>query len=296
MLEYSLIIISTVLFGGQFIALNAYQDKNGKIYRSIFLFCILYSALGAFTFVAANAFKLSFSWYTLLYASIAGFIQLILQIAGIKALSLGRVEVYTLFNVAGGMSVSYVFGVTYFNEPIYASHIIGLVLILLALLVPIISDRKSKQKSRIIFWVLCFLVFMANGMFGVVNKMHIVSYQGLSIREYMFYMYVSLCFMSLISFGVINIFVKGKGTKELFNVKGSLFALLYGALNSVGMVLQYSYADKVPASILFPLSNGGALAFGLLIGCIAYKKKPTIPDIIQFVIAVIGMVFFVVSF
>lgn len=34
MLEYSLIILSTVLFGGQFIALNAYQGKTAKAIKA----------------------------------------------------------------------------------------------------------------------------------------------------------------------------------------------------------------------------------------------------------------------
>jgi len=296
MLEYSLIILSTVLFGGQFIALSAYQDKNGKSYRSIFLFCALFSVLGAFIFLALNLFRLSFSWYTLLMASIAAFIQLILQVVGIKALALGRVEIYSLFNVAGGMSVAYIFGITYFQEEIMVSHIIGLVLILSALIVPIIFDRKNKEKSPIIFWVLCFLVFIANGMFGVTNKIHINSGNGVSIKEYMFYMYIILSVMSLIGFLIANTVVKGKDTKPFFNGKAILFALLYGFLNSVGMFLQYSFADKIPASILFPLSNGGCIVFGLIIGCIYYRRKPKLPDIIQLLVATLGMVFFIVSF
>ena len=293
MLEYSLIILSTVLFGGQFIALNAYQGKNGKSYRSILLFCAIFSLTGALVFLSLNGFRLSFSWYTLLYASIAAVIQIGLQIAGIKALALGRVEVYTLFNVAGGMSVAYLFGITYFHEAIKATHIIGLVLVLLALLVPVISDRKAGQKSRIIFWVLCILVFAANGFFGSVNKIHIVSGEGLSIKEYMFYMYTSLFIVSAITFSILAL-IKRDDTKLLWNPWAILFAFIYGLVNSVGMFLQYSYADKVPASILFPLSNGGAMVFGLIIGCIAYRKKPTVPDLIQIIIAIIGMVLFIV--
>ena len=95
------------------------------------------------------------------------------------------------------------------------------------------------------------------------------------------------------SFGVMAIFKKDS-TKVLFNPWAILFAFIYGLVNSVGMFLQYSYADRIPASILFPLSNGGALLFGLIIGCIAYKKKPTLPDIIQASIAVAGMVLFII--
>lgn len=296
MLEYSLIILSTVLFGGQFIALSAYQDKNGKSYKSIFLFCSIFAFTGAFIFLAINGFRLGFSSYTLLFAFIAASIQLVLQIVGIKALALGRVEIYSLFNVAGGMSVAYIFGITYFHEKIMVSHIIGLVLVLIALLIPIIFDKKSQQKSRILFWILCFLVFISNGFFGSVNKIHIVSGSGLSINEYMFYMYICLGLMSTLSFGLLSIFDKSKETPKLFQPKALMFALIYGIVNSVGMFLQYSYADKVPASILFPLSNGGCIVFGLIIGCIYYKKKPTLLDIIQILIAVSGMVFFIVAF
>lgn len=288
-----MIILSTVLFGGQFIALNAYQGKNGKSYQSILFFCAVFSLTGALVFLSLNGFQLGFSWYTLLYAGIAGIIQIALQIAGIKALALGRVEVYTLFNVAGGMSVAYLFGVTYFQEEVKAAHIIGLVLVLLALFVPIIFDRKNNQKSRLIFWFLCAGVFLANGFFGSVNKIHIVSGEGLSIKEYMFYMYAWIAVLSSLSFLALSFFKKDE-TKLLLNRWGLLFAFLYGLVNSVGMFLQYSYADKVPASILFPLSNGGTMVFGLIIGCIAYRKKPTLPDIIQIVIAILGMVLFLI--
>jgi hypothetical protein len=224
MLEYSLIILSTVLFGGQFIALNAYQGKNGKSYQSILFFCAVFSLTGALVFLSLNGFQLGFSWYTLLYAGIAAIIQIVLQIAGIKALALGRVEVYTLFNVAGGMSVAYLFGITYFQEEVKAAHIIGLVLVLLALFVPIIFDRKNNQKSRLIFWFLCAGVFLANGFFGSVNKIHIVSGEGLSIKEYMFYMYAWIAVLSSLSFLALSFFKKNE-TKLLLNRWGLLFRL-----------------------------------------------------------------------
>lgn len=295
MLEYSLIILSTILFGGQFIALNAYQDKNAKSYQSIFLFCALFSLVGAILFLALTGFNISFSWYTFIFALIAAIVQIFLQIVGIKALALGRVEIYSLFNVAGGMSVAYIFGITYFHEEIKISHIIGLILVFIALLIPIIFEKSNKEKSKLIFWILCFLVFIANGVFGSINKLHISSNNGLSIREYMFYIYFSIFIISSTSFGVMSIFNKNE-TKSLINIKGMSFALIYGLVNSVGMFLQYSFADKIPASILFPLSNGGCIVFGLIIGCIAYRKKPKLSDIIQLIIAIMGMSLFIISF
>ena len=293
MLEYSLIILSTVLFGGQFIALNAYQDHNGKSYRSIFLFCSVFSLTGALVFLALTGFHLSFSLYTLGFASLAALIQIFLQVVGIKALSLGRVDVYTLFNVAGGMSVAYVFGIAYFHEPVKVLHIIGLILVLIALLVPLIFDRSEKKKSSWIFWVLCLLVFFANGFFGSVNKIHIVSPDGLSIKEYMFYIYACIFIISSISFGLTFLNKKYHEEHNLFDYRPLLFAFIYGLVNSVGMFLQYDFADRVPASILFPLSNGGCIVFALIIGCIVYKKKPQLSDIIQFIVALGGMVLFI---
>ena len=287
-MEYALIVLSTVLFGGQFIALNAYQDKNGKSSKSIFLFLMIFSLIATFVFLCASGFKIVYLNFTLLYAVIAAVLQIILQIAGIKALSKGRVEVYTLFNVAGGMGVTYIFGVTYFQEALKIPHLIGLVLIIVALIVPIIFSKLEKKKGTWIFYLLCVLVFLSNGFFGVTNKIHINSSQGLSIQEYLFYVYLSIFIVSTVAFA-ISLFKKDEQTKLLFNWKALLFAALYGTLNGVGMFLQYFYADVVPASILFPLSNAGAMVFSFIIGLIAYRKKPTIPDIIQFAIAAIGM-------
>lgn len=290
-MEYVLIVLSTILFGGQFIALNAYQDQNKKSFRSILFFCILFALTGAFIFLCFSKFMIGFSLYTLLLSLAAAVIQMVLQFAGIKALSMGRVEIYSLFNVAGGMSVAYIFGITYFQEEIKMVHIIGLLLILLCLLVPVIFDRKNEQKSRWIFWVICVVVFLANGFFGTINKIHIVSMKGLSINEYMFYMYSWIFVISLISFAISSI-KNTQQVKPLFNIKGVIFAVLYGLLNGFGMLMQYMYADVIPASILFPLSNAGTIIFSLIIGCIAYRKKPKIQDIIQLLVAVSGMVLF----
>lgn len=290
-MEYVLIVLSTILFGGQFISLNAYQDQNKKSFRSILFFCILFALTGAFIFLCFSKFMIGFSLYTLLLSLAAAVIQMVLQFAGIKALSMGRVEIYSLFNVAGGMSVAYIFGITYFLEEIKIVHIIGLLLILLCLLVPVIFDRKNEQKSRLVFWIICVVVFLANGFFGTINKIHIVSMKGLSINEYMFYMYSWIFVISLISFVIFSI----KNTQQvrpLFNIKGIIFAVLYGLLNGFGMLMQYMYADVIPASILFPLSNAGTIIFSLIIGCIAYRKKPKIQDIIQLLVAVSGMVLF----
>ena len=288
---YALIMLSTVLFGGQFIALNAYQDKNKKTFRSILFFCLLFSFTVAFIFVSLNGFYVGFSVYTLLLSLTAAVIQMSLQVAGIKALSMGRVEIYSLFNVAGGMSIAYIFGITYFHEEIKILHIIGLILIFLCLFIPIIFERKEGGKTRWLFWLICALVFAANGFFGTVNKIHIVSNQGLSIREYMFYVYSWIFVISLLSLLVTSIKRVDK-VKPLFNAQGILFALLYGVLNGFGMFMQYMFADTIPASILFPLSNAGTIVFSLIIGSIVYRKKPKLQDLIQLAIAAAGMVLF----
>ena len=293
MLGYVLIVLSTVLFGGQFIALDAYQKGNGKTNRAVLFFLSFFALIGTFLFACLSGFQISFSLYTTLYAGIAAIIQISLQFFGIKALSRGRVEVYSLFNVAGGMSVAYFFGITYFNEPVKPLHIIGVVLILLALVVPIISDKQEHKKSDWLFYLLCVLVFLANGFFGVINKIHINSGEGLSIKEYLFYVYLFIFLLSFIPLCFSFLF-KDKKTKSLFNTKGFIFAIAYGLLNSVGMFLQYDFADQIPATVLFPLSNGGCIVFSLLIGCLFYRRKPKISDIIQIAIATIGMSLFLI--
>ena len=290
-MEYFLLVLSTVLFGGQFIALNAYQDKNGKSFRSVLYFCLLFSIVGAVIFLSLNGFKVGYSTYTLLFALLAASIQIGLQFAGIKALSMGRVEIYSLFNVAGGMSVAYIFGITYFQEPIKWWHIISLLVIIACLLIPILFDKKSNTKSSYIFWILCFLVFLSNGLFGVTNKIHIVSGNGLSIKEYMFYMYSWMAVISLLSIFITSITHKDK-IAPLINLKASLFGVIYGLVNGFGMFLQYMHSDTIPASILFPLTNAGCIVFSLIIGCIAYKKKPKLIDIIQISVALVGMSLF----
>ena len=104
-------------------------------------------------------------------------------------------------------------------------------------------------------------------------------------------MYSWIFVISLISLLIASIKRVDK-VKPLLNVKGIIFAVLYGLLNGFGMFMQYMFADKVPASVLFPLSNAGCIVFSLIIGSIVYRKKPKLQDIIQLSIALAGMVLF----
>ena len=59
-MEIALIVLSAILFGGQFIALDAYQNQNKKSISSILLFLFIFSITGGMSVTYIFGINLNF--------------------------------------------------------------------------------------------------------------------------------------------------------------------------------------------------------------------------------------------
>ena len=64
--------------------------------------------------------------------------------------------------------------------------------------------------------------------------------------------------------------------QKLITKKWALIALFgYAIISRVANLLQQYCADKVPSSVLYPITSGGTIVFSTLLALLLYKEKPS---------------------
>ena len=263
-------------------------------------------------------------WFSILMASGVALTMICYTLLGFRILKYGSLSVFTVFLMLGGMMVPYLFGVFKLGEHINAPRIIGLVLMTISLFLPLIgtsekqkdADQKSKKSGRvlIIFAVLCFAVFMLNGLTSVFSKIHAANvFDQVLSKPITFVMLCNL--MGGIFSGIALIIMKlaprkknadelttlpvgsGEAASEISaeqeNRSGSGFAKAFLAVlpavalaslfDSASYFLQQLGAAALPASVIYPLLTGGSIVLSALVGLFFFKEKPS-------KLAVIGLV------
>ena len=122
---YILAFAATLLLATDFSLNKLYQRRAGSSAAAGFAFNALCGIFTAIVFWAINGFKFEFTPFSLVMATAMATSVLLYSLAGLKMLSGGRLAVYTLFLMTGGMSLPYIFGLIFWNEPFSVLRTIG---------------------------------------------------------------------------------------------------------------------------------------------------------------------------
>lgn len=269
-----------------------YSCLRGFVSALIFfvIYVIMYRALPAIT------------PYSLWMSALLALCVCAYTLLGFRILSLGSLSIFTVFLMLGGMIIPYLYGVIWLNEGINVFRIVGIVLMVISLFLPLIGTRKSETagektgvKKRIIFGVICFAVFMLNGIVSVISKTHALK---MSDQRPVLITFVMLCtlsngVLSLISLIAVKLFARIRGRKdkesaspETEKESGSgvalaafrsafVFIVLAAAFDGISFMFQQFGASKLPASVMYPIQTGGSIVLTALVGFLLFKEKPT---------------------
>jgi len=206
--------------------------------------------------------------------------------------------VYTLFMMLGGMFMPFLMGVIFLGEPLTVWGVTGAVLIVIALVIPAVeASRKKdadKQKGSALFYILCVLLFLINGGYSCVSKLHQigkeiggdpVNLQSLLVMVYIVEITVAATSL-LVTRRKGSEPVKKDGRSVLYSGGFALFSGLAG-------LALVSSAAKVSATVMFPVVTGGTIVFSALCGRIFFREKLNKSTLAQIVLAVAATVLFV---
>jgi drug/metabolite transporter (DMT)-like permease len=292
MSEYLLLLLGAFMCSIQFVFQKKYQRASGESARSAMLFTMLSGIAGAVYILLLKGFKLEFSVFSMLMAALTALDVMLINIVGIKTMRMGSLSVYTLFMMLGGMIVPFIMGVFVLNERPSVFCVLATLLVVLSLYLPVLEKKSDgrAQKGARKFYILCVSLFLLNGAYSCLSKLHQINSAAVSAQDFLFMIFAAEILFSGAALAVQSAFKKSEpvklGAKSLAYCLG--FALFYGT----GAILIISGASVVNATVLYPTVTGGAIIFSALNGRVIFGEKLNKFVVSEVLIAVAATILF----
>lgn len=274
---YGIIMIAVLMFSMQFLFNQRFQKEYGSGLKPLLVFFLGYNVAGLLVLLIINGFRVEFTWFTLLLATLWSINSLVLSYCSFKAFEKVNLSVYSLFSQLGGMMLPFFAGVLLFDEKLTAGSVICFILVLISLLFTV---KRGSGGSYVIYYA---GIFVLNGMSGVLSKWFAAApYAKTSSAGYsILSAAVAACLAA-----IALLFVKGKRLK--LTPRGATNMLGYGILNKIGNFLLLIALAHLPASVQYPMVTGGVMICSTVI-CFFTRQKPGKREIASLVLSFIGI-------
>lgn len=292
MTDYLLLLFGALLISIQFVFLKKFQMVSGESTRSAMFFTLFYSIAGAAYMLILSGFKPDFSPFSAVMASIMALDALFISIIGMKTMHMGKLSVYTLFMMLGGMIVPFFMGVFALNEKPSVYCLFATVLVILSLSLPVFEKKAggNTEKSSKVFYFLCVLLFFLNGAYSCLSKLHQINDAAISTYDLLFMLFMADILMS----GLVLLSQKAvkKAVKVKISSKSLLYCVAYAFFTGTGGIFIISGASNVDATVLYPIVTGGTVIFSAVNGRVLFGEKLNRFIIAEIALAVAATVLF----
>ena len=300
-MNYVYILIADILLGAIFVLNKKYQQYQGSGLAAGLKSNVIIGAVGFLIFFTVSGFRISVTPFSFLMATLTTLSGVIYTVIGLKILSGGKVAIYAMFLMSGGMLLPFLFGAIFMDEDITLWHIIGAVLIIAAIAISNF-DRIKPTKKQIAMSV---TVFFLNGFLGIFSKIHQTAkeYETISTESFVAIgnlIKTVICLIALITVTLIANRGKERAVGDAVakvNTKDAVipYVLLFlvAAADCVSYFCQLKGAVDIPATVLFPLVSGGSIVMTAAVGMLVLKEKPTKSAIIGMAVCTLGMCMFI---
>ena len=295
-MDYLLLFVATFCVGGQFALTKLYQTKLGTAIIPSLLFSLFSGLFSIVYFAVICGFNIEFNWFSFLMAGGRVLSIVLFTVLGFKMMSIGRVALYTMFIMLGGMVVTFFYGLIFLGEQLSVLKAVGIVLLLASLVIPEIKKKDGEKKNSKLFFLLGVLVFFANGAVGIFSKVHQISEYALPTEQFSFWSSVINAVAVAIMVLVVALLQKDKKVlvKEIKNAMPKWWIIvLFVLISQSGELFQLIAAKTLDATILFPIVSGGTMVVSAVFGFLFFKEKPDKLLVISLVVSLIATVLFV---
>ena len=289
-MDYILIIFSVIMFGGCFALKDVYRAERGSSLKISLEFSLLGAIAGAVVLFAINGFAVTFTPFALLMAALTAVNGILFTFASFRALGKINLSLYSVFSMLGGMLLPFLQGIMFYGEEFTVAKAISLALIFAALLFTL--EKDLKRRSGGIYYL---LVFILNGMSGVISKLFasappewntdpsgaLVSSAGYSV----------LASLSTIVLSGILLLTVGKrlGASPRHTPRSIAVTLASGSLNKIAnWILVFALASGIDSSVQYPMVTGGTMIVSTAI-CFFGKNRPSKRELLSVLLAFLGM-------
>lgn len=278
---YLLIVVSVILFGGNFLATDIYRQERGNSLKISMEFSLIGTIVGLPVLLLINGLRFECTPFSLLMAMISVANGYAFTFCAFKALGKINLSLYSLFSMLGGMVLPFFQGILFFDEKLTTAKIICVILITVSL---ILTIEKGERKKGTIYYI---GIFIFNGMSGVLSKIFVaapyekVSSAGFSILS-------SVCGL-VITFIILLVLSRKKDESDKKITPKSIgVGAISGVTNKIANFVLLIALSHVDASVQYPMVTGGVMIVSTLI-CFFGERKPSKKEIMSVVIAFLGL-------
>lgn len=280
---------AALLLAMDFAANKLYQRLSGTSPKSSLFFNSILGLSTAIIFFVINNCKLSLTPFSAIMAMLMSAFVMSYNIIGFRLLKIGPMAVYTLFLMAGGMILPYIWGLVFLDEPFSTVRTIGLIFIIVGVFLTNFSGEKINLKQII----MCLSVFFLNGFVSIISKMHQIeiNYKCVNTMEFII---LSGIFKFLFAGILYLVFCRqGKKVGKYYSAKSLIIIIASAAIGGVSYFLQLYGAKFMSATVLYPFVTGGSIVFSTMIGTVIFKEKLSRKLIISVALCFVGTILFI---
>ena len=179
------------------------------------------------------------------------------------------------------------YGIICLKEPVHATMIAGVLLLLVSLVLVHYEKEKSAQKVTFRWVLYVLLAFLGNGMCSIVQK---AKQLCLGEAGNNMFMIVALGVVVVLLFA----FSMASGTERQafhgFGWKGWLLALLCGIANGATNYFVIFLNSRLPASVMFPIISAGGMILIFLYSVFVRKEKFSLRQKVGFLLGTASIV------
>ncbi|MBO5197269.1 MAG: hypothetical protein J6B85_01925 [Lachnospiraceae bacterium] len=263
------------MFGLQFYSNQKYQKEEGSSVPKAVLF-----ALGTSVVITAEMFvfrggKIECTWFSLGFAVLGAIVSVLFSYCSVAAMEKVNLSLYSLFAMLGGMLLPFLDGIWSWGEEFNWKKGLSIGILFLAMLIGV-SLRADLQSLKY-----CALVFVLNGMVGVISKWH-QSFPDRNISSGGFMLLKSAITVLLCL--VLLLFFKKENRRWRHPKKSVLYIGEYGVLNGFANLFVLISLMHVPSSVQYPMITGGTIIVSTILGYLG-GEKPTRKNVIAAALA-----------
>lgn len=286
MVSILLIIGLVVLYSLQTLFCKFYSDNYpGKTELSSPVLCVTQSIAIALLTFAFTGFKFEISLLSFVFGALNAAVLFGYNTSLIKAGERGSYAFMNMMMLFGGIFVPLVYSsVTTGTFPSLIQCVAIFAMIVACLLMNI--ENIKLGGTKISYFVFCILLFLFNGLYGVLLK----AQEQHSADESQEMVIISYGLMGVIAL-VQLLFKEKRATLKAFcfNKKSAIFLILFLIISGLAVNVLVFLLKEINETVLYTVDNGGVMMLSAIYSITLFKEKATPLKVMGIIIAVASL-------
>ncbi len=291
-MEIFLAILAAFTFSFHSITGRAFQLGVQRNERDIKIFQAAVCTIGAVAYLISSIINTRFSFeispIDVLSAVAFGVFFCLASLMSVLSFNYGPMSITSVITNAS-VVIPLLYSLIMLKEGITGWQIAGFILLMCTFVFSALGGKKNENSKYFTWFILVIISFFSNGITAVLQKVYKLSTSGGDGNLYMAIAYGTAAIVFTIVF-LVDRKVPQKGEKFRSPAKFALYSLIGGLGSFVGNAILMYLADKLTASVLYPIVNGGLCVIVTLASCIIFKEKLTKMKIVTIILGAASII------